>query len=193
EGASAPSVAHITPETADLFLKHTKFNYNKIVSDINKKGKPNSFIFKADFSTSYGTSVTDVHSQNVLGYLEGSDLKDELVVVSAHYDHVGVGANGEIFNGADDDGSGTTGVIEMAQAFALSKEEGHGPRRSILFLAVTGEEKGLLGSDYYTRNPIFPLKNTVTNLNIDMIGRIDPEHEGKPDYIYAIGSDKLSS
>lgn len=193
EGNALPPVAHITQETADLILKKAKLTYNKLVTDINKKGKANSFAFKADFSTSFGTSVVDVHSQNVLGYLEGSDLKNELVVVSAHYDHVGIGEDGAIFNGADDDGSGTTGVLEMAQAFSLSKKEGHGPRRSILFLTVTGEEKGLLGSDYYTRHPIFPLKNTVTDLNIDMIGRIDPEHEGKPDYIYAIGSDKLSS
>src|SRR5690606_30804871 len=128
----------------------------------------------------------------VLGFLEGTDLKDELIVISAHYDHVGV-ENGEIFNGADDDGSGTTGVLEMARAFTKSKRDGHGPRRSILFLAVTAEEKGLLGSDYYSRYPVFPLKNTVSNLNIDMIGRIDPPHESNPNYIYLIGSDKLSS
>src|SRR5690606_28341363 len=101
--------------------------------------------------------------------------------------------NGEVFNGADDDGSGTTGVIEMAKAFAKSKEKGDGPRRSILFRAVTAEEKGLLGSDFYTRYPVFPLENTVTDLNIDMIGRVDPIHESNLDYIYLIGSDKLSS
>src|SRR5690606_5722194 len=120
-------------------------------------------------------------------YLEGSDLKDELLVVSAHYDHVGV-QDGEIYNGADDDGSGVTAILEMAKAFSKSKEDGYGPRRSILFLAVTGEEKGLLGSDYYTRYPVYPLANTVADLNIDMIGRVDPEHESNPNYIYLIGS-----
>ena len=154
----SPAIAHITPETANLFLKSAKETYANLVAKINKKGKPNSFSIKSNFTTTYGTVATDVHSQNVLGYLEGSDLKDELVVVSAHYDHVGIGENGEIFNGADDDGSGTTGVLEMAYAFSQSKKEGHGPRRSILFLAVTGEEKGLLGSDYYTRHPYFPFK-----------------------------------
>lgn len=130
---------------------------------------------------------------NVLGYLEGSDLKDELLVISAHYDHIGIDPTGDVFNGADDNASGTTGIIEIAHAFSQSKKEGNGPRRSILFLAFTGEEKGLLGSDYYTRYPVFPLKNTVTDLHIDMIGRVDPEHDKKPAYVYAIGSDKLSS
>jgi hypothetical protein len=186
-------IAHITPETADLLLKDTKTTYNKLVAKINANGKPNTFAFKANLNATYGTKVIDVFSPNVLGYLEGSDLKDELIVVSAHYDHIGIGPNGEIFNGADDDASGTTAVLEIAEAFSQSKKDGNGPRRSILFLAVTGEEKGLLGSDFYTRHPIFPLRNTVTDLHIDMIGRVDPSHEGKPDYVYLIGSDKLSS
>jgi Zn-dependent M28 family amino/carboxypeptidase len=80
----------------------------------------------------------------------------------------------------------------MAQAFALAKKDGHGPRRSILFMAVTGEEKGLLGSSYYVNNPVLPLEQTVTNLNIDMIGRVDTAHLRNPEYVYLIGSDKLS-
>lgn len=186
-------IAHITPETADLLLKGAKTTYNNLVAKINANGKPNTFAFKANLNTTYGTQVVNVYSPNVLGYLEGSDLKDELVVVSAHYDHIGIGPNGDIFNGADDDASGTTGILEIANAFSQSKKDGKGPRRSILFLAVTGEEKGLLGSDFYTRHPIFPLRNTVTDLHIDMIGRVDPAHEGEPDYVYLIGSDKLSS
>lgn len=186
-------IAHITPETADLLLKDTKTTYKKLVAKINANGRPNTFTFKANLNATYGTKVIDVFSPNVLGYLEGSDLKDELIVISAHYDHIGIGPNGEIFNGADDDASGTTAVLEIAQAFSQSKKDGKGPRRSILFLAVTGEEKGLLGSDFYTRHPVFPLRNTVTDLHIDMIGRVDPAHEGKPDYVYLIGSDKLSS
>lgn len=193
ETAPSIGIAHITPETANIILKKANTDYKKIIAKISKDGRPNTFTFKSDFSTTYGTQVTDVYSPNVLGYLEGSDLKDELIVISAHYDHIGIDTNGDIFNGADDDASGTTGVLEIANAFSKSKKDGHGPRRSMLFLAVTAEEKGLLGSDYYTRHPIFPLENTVTNLNIDMIGRVDPEHEGKPAYIYAIGSDKLSS
>ena len=131
----------------------------------------------------------------MLGYLEGSDLKNELLVVSAHYDHVGLNPAGpdKVFNGADDDGSGTTAVLELARTFAKAKKDGKGPRRSILFLAVVGEEKGLLGSEWYSDNPVFPLSNTVTNLNIDMIGRVDPAHKDSADYLYLIGSDKLST
>ena len=111
--------------------------------------------------------MEEVMSENVLGYLEGSDLKDELVVLTAHYDHIG--RNDEyIFNGADDDGSGTSAILEIAEAFVEAKADGKGPRRSILFMLVTGEEKGLLGSEYYTNNPVFSLENTVVDLNIDM-------------------------
>ena len=114
------------------------------------------------------------------------------MVVSSHYDHVGI-IDGEIHNGADDDGSGTTGVLELAEAWAMAAKDGHRPRRSILFLNVTGEEKGLLGSEYYSDNPLYPLEGTVTNLNIDMIGRIDDAHADDPNYVYIIGSDMLSS
>lgn len=130
-------------------------------------------------------------SQNVLAYIKGSEKPDEVIVISAHYDHVGE-KNGEIYNGADDDGSGTVTILEIAEAFNEAVKNGHGPKRSILFLHVTGEEIGLYGSKYYTENPLFPLENTVCNLNIDMIGRIDPVKENGPDYIYLIGSDKLS-
>lgn len=138
---------------------------------------------------------TMVGTENVLAYLEGTDKKEEVLVISSHYDHVGVNSKGEINNGADDDGSGTVSVMEIAEAFAMAAEEGFTPRRSILFLNVTGEEKGLLGSEYYADNPIFPLENTVNNLNIDMVGRIDYEYQGAEDqdYIYVIGSDMLSS
>ncbi len=144
------------------------------------------------FSISAPQQRTAVTTENVLAFLPGTDLKDEIIVVSAHYDHLGI-IGGEVYNGADDDGSGTVGMLSIAQAFAKAAHAGHGPRRSILFLANTGEEKGLLGSEYYTDHPIFPLANTVTDLNIDMIGRTDVAHEGKPNYVYVIGSDKLSS
>lgn len=140
-------------------------------------------------------SVEDVDTSNVMGYLEGTDLKDEVIVISSHYDHVGVSPTGEIFNGADDDGSGTVAVTEMAEAFAMAAKDGHKPRRSILFLNVTGEEKGLLGSAYYSEHPIFPLENTVANINIDMVGRIDYEYQDaeNTDFVYAIGSEMLST
>lgn len=131
-------------------------------------------------------------SENVLGFIKGSEFPDEVIVLSAHYDHVGVDKNGNVYNGADDDGSGSMALLEIAQAFHQAAKDGKGPRRSILILHVTGEEIGLYGSKYYTDNPIFPLENTVSNLNIDMIGRIDPDKANNDNYVYLIGSDRLS-
>nr|WP_314490663.1 M28 family peptidase [uncultured Chryseobacterium sp.] len=130
-------------------------------------------------------------SENILAFVEGSEKPEEIIVISAHYDHVGT-KNGVVYNGADDDGSGTVAVMEIAKAFQSAKKAGNGPKRSILFLHVTGEEHGLFGSEYYSDNPVFPLANTVVDLNIDMIGRDDPENRGKK-YVYVIGSDMLSS
>lgn len=106
-------------------------------------------------------------SENIWAFIEGSEKPDEIVVLSAHYDHVGI-KDGEVYNGADDDGSGTVALMEMAAAFQKAKNEGNGPKRSILILHVTGEEHGLHGSRYYSENPLFPLKNTVADVNIDM-------------------------
>ena len=131
-----------------------------------------------------------IKGENVLGYIEGGDLKNELIVITAHYDHLGK-HDSLVFNGADDDGSGTVAALEIAEAFILAKKAGKGPRRSVLIMPVSGEEKGLLGSKYYTDNPIFPLKNTVANLNIDMIGRLDDWHD-TANYVYLIGADRLS-
>ncbi|NRD19912.1 M28 family peptidase [Winogradskyella eckloniae] len=133
-------------------------------------------------------------SENVVAFIKGSEKPDEILVISAHLDHEGI-KNGKVYNGADDDGSGTVAMLEIAEAFKTAQQNGHGPKRSILFLHVTGEEKGLLGSKYYADNdPIFPLENTVADLNIDMIGRTDPKRTiGTRNYIYLIGSDKLST
>ena len=130
-----------------------------------------------------------VETENVIAIIKGSEKPDEYVVITAHLDHVGVDDTG-IYNGADDDGSGTVALLEIAEAFKKAADKGKGPKRSIVFLHVTGEEKGLLGSAYYTDNPIYPLENTIVNLNVDMIGRIDPSRREKNrDYIYLIGSD----
>ena len=133
-----------------------------------------------------------VDSENVVAFIQGSEFPEEIIVLSAHLDHVGVDEKGNVFNGADDDGSGTVAMLEMAEAFQKAVKDGNGPKRSILFLHVTGEEIGLYGSRYYTENPIFPLANTVCNLNTDMIGRIAPDKVDTPNYIYLIGSDRLS-
>ena len=132
-------------------------------------------------------------SENILAFIEGSEKPNEVIIISAHLDHIGKDFYGRVFNGADDDGSGTVAILEIAEAFKKAADEGNGPKRSVLFLHVTAEEKGLLGSLYYTLNPSFPLSNTVSNLNIDMIGRVDDKHKDETNYVYLIGSDKLSS
>ena len=135
----------------------------------------------------------NVKTENVVAIIPGSENPEEYIVISAHLDHVGQ-KNGQIYNGADDDGSGNVAMLEIAEAFQIAVKENNKPKRSIIFLHVTGEEKGLLGSRYYTENPLYPLKETIANLNIDMIGRLDPKRVDKdPNYIYLIGSDKLSN
>ena len=143
-----------------------------------------------DFITTLFAKRRLVKGENVLGYIEGSDLKDEIIMITAHYDHLGK-HDTLIFNGADDNGSGTSAVLEIAEAFMIAKKQGKGPRRSILIMPVSGEEKGLLGSKHYTDNPVYPLEMTVANLNIDMIGRLD-YYNDTADYVYLIGSDMLS-
>jgi Zn-dependent M28 family amino/carboxypeptidase len=134
----------------------------------------------------------EVETENVAAIIKGSKFPEEYIVISSHLDHIGI-KNGEINNGADDDGSGTVALLEIAEAFKMAADVGQGPKRSLIFLHVTGEEKGLLGSSYYANNPLYPLTQTMTNLNVDMIGRTDPKREDKdPNYIYLIGADRLS-
>jgi Zn-dependent M28 family amino/carboxypeptidase len=164
---------------------------------ISETGKPASQEIKISLSVSANKVTKPVRAENVLGFLEGSDpkLKKEVLVITAHYDHLGLESSGNdrVYNGADDDGSGTTGVLMMAEAFAKAKSAGEGPKRSILFMTFTGEEKGLLGSQWYAEHPVFALENTISDLNIDMIGRGDKAHEGDNNFIYIIGSNMLSS
>ena len=190
-------VIFISREMANAILSEgppseKKQNTEKIVAKISKKGTPVKINVKTNLVIDIKNNIQKIEAENVLAYLEGTDLKDELIVITAHYDHLGKEGD-VVFNGADDDGSGTVAIIQLAQTFAIAKKEGHGPRRSILFMTVSGEEKGLLGSGYYSEHPVFPLKNTVCDLNIDMIGRQDEKHKNNPNYIYLIGSDKLSS
>lgn len=163
---------------------------------ISKKKKTTSKALKTTVEIHVKREKKNITAENVLCFIEGSDpkLKNEVVIVSAHYDHIGIGADGQINNGADDDGSGTVSSLEIAEAWVKAKKDGHGPRRSILVLNVSGEEKGLLGSEWYSEFPVFSLENTVCDLNIDMIGRMDEEHKTTgPEYVYIIGSDKLST
>ena len=150
-------------------------------------------IYNKNINIEYKNNSEPFSSENVIAVIKGNERPDEYIIISAHLDHIGI-HDGSVFNGADDDGSGTVAILEIAQAFQNAVKNGHGPKRSIVFLHLTAEEKGLLGSQYYTdHNPVFELEKTVANLNIDMIGRTDPKRKKRNrNYIYLIGSDKLS-
>lgn len=191
-GSSSGRMSLVTYANEMLFFIVNENISKALVKDIETNDTAKSI--SVDFSLDYKNKSKQIASENVAAIIRGNEKPNEYIIISAHLDHEGV-KNGEIYNGADDDGSGTVAIIEMAQAFAKAESEGNGPKRSIVFLNVTAEEKGLLGSKYYTDiNPIFPLADTVANLNIDMIGRLDPKREKKNrNYVYLIGSDKLST
>ncbi|WP_316811309.1 M28 family peptidase [Pedobacter heparinus] len=192
-------VIYIGTSLANQIFKAAKTTLDAVKKKLTDTGKPASQVITTAITASAQKTETKVRAENVLGYMEGSDpkLKKEVLVITAHYDHIGItpeakGAD-KINNGADDDGSGTTGVLMIAEAFSKAKRAGKGPKRSILFMTVTGEEKGLLGSEWYSEYPVFPLANTITNLNIDMIGRGDAAHASDNNFVYIIGSDMLST
>lgn len=180
----------------EQLLKTAKAKSGKLKTGLTS----NPSVPKLSFSKLKPTYTSEITrkvtpTENVLAFMKGSEFPDELLILTAHFDHIGI-TRGQVNNGADDDGSGTSAILEIAEAFSLAAKAGYTPRRSILFMTVSGEEKGLLGSKFYTDHPVYPLKNSVVNLNIDMIGRIDPKYEKREDsanYVYLIGSDKLSS
>lgn len=161
----------INQHTADGLLKPTGLNLAQMQEKINSTGKPVSEEVKdLTVTLRVGLERDDFTACNVVGMIEGSDpvLKNECVVYTAHFDHEGVDEKGEVYNGADDNASGSMGLLEIAEAFNNLKNK---PLRSIVFAWVNGEEKGLLGSQFYTEHPVFPMKNTLVDINLDMIGR----------------------
>ncbi len=169
-GTRIPTI-RVSRQMADVILGYAGRNVDSLKADIGKDLKSHSMALPGVTMTVRNTTKSKlVSSHNVLGYIEGSDpeLKKEVLVIGAHLDHLGM-RGPYIFNGADDNGSGSVGVLEVAEAFAKNPVK---PKRTILFALWTGEEKGLLGSRYYMSHPYFPLKNTVTDLNMDMISRV---------------------
>ena len=185
-------MAYVSADMANKAFSRNKTSIKKLSKGINKTKQTKNFVLGSPFEFEMKVKQERLSGENVLGFIEGTDKKEELIIITAHYDHIGKEGE-EVYNGADDDGSGTVTVLEIAEAFAQAKKEGHGPRRSVLCMPVSGEEKGLLGSRYYTEHPAWPLEQTVCDLNIDMVGRIDEKHEGNPNYVYLIGSDRLST
>jgi hypothetical protein len=181
---------------------------NTDLAKINStSGEPVQGFAFSDAKTASVTVTTDVdrvNTQNVVALWEGSDpvLKNEMVALGAHYDHVGTNPNApgedKIWNGADDDGSGTVAVLAIAEALAKAKTR---PKRSVLLVWHAGEEKGLLGAEYFNKYPTVDIKNVIAQLNIDMIGRSKKEGDTKPvnkdlsgpNAVYVIGSEMMSS
>ncbi len=190
--AMLPKVIFISRNVADELLKGTGKNLTDLQKEINTTLKPQSFAVegKEIIITERIVSEEKVLN-NVAGYVEGSDpvRKKEVVIFSAHYDHIGAQGN-QVNAGADDDASGCAALLEMAEAFAGLKKK---PLRSVLFLWVAGEEIGLFGSQSYVNNPLFPLEETVSDLNMDMIGRVREEADSTtatpmtgPDEVFVI-------
>ncbi|MES2775375.1 MAG: M28 family peptidase [Bacteroidota bacterium] len=186
------SLAHSTLDS--LFGKE---NFKQILDLVKKKKQLNQLAIKnvaADVELTYKEATEKRKARNVIGYIKGSERPDEYVYMTAHMDHLGTNGK-DIFRGADDDGSGTSAVMAMAAAFADATKDGFRPKRSIIFMTVSGEEKGLWGSDYATSHPVVELEKVSANINTDMIGRIDPKRKNGDslNYVYAVGSDKIST
>lgn len=200
QGTPSQNILYIHPSLASELLEleseselHT-YNVELAAGD--------NSIRQLNHHLSYTPYFTDrITTENVVAFLQGSDpeLQDEVVILMAHYDHIGyeTDPHGEliIYNGADDNGSGTAALIAAAEAIHLASEAGFRPRRSILFLHVSAEEIGLLGSRFYSDHPLIPIEQTVAAFNADMIGRSDPRNleSGDTDYVYLIGGDIISS
>jgi len=185
-----PSIYTISSKIAESIMGS---EWNTLVQN-GKAGQVPSKTVKANTLLELNKKVLMLQSTNVLGYLEGTDKKDEWLIITAHYDHLGKRGD-VIYYGADDDGSGTVSVLEIAEAFAKAKAAGNGPRRNVLIMTVSGEEKGLWGSEYFSDNPAVPLDKVTADLNIDMVGRVDTERKTADtlNYIYVVGDDKLST
>lgn len=163
--------------------------------DFNTINTAPSKIYTTNLSLDFNKSTNTLQSSNVVGVLEGTDKKDEFLFLTSHYDHLGK-RDTVIYYGADDDGSGTTSVLEMAKAFTDAASKGYHMRRTLVFMTVSGEEKGLWGSEYYSEHALFPIDKTTADLNTDMVGRVGSDFIGNKDslnYVYVIGDDKLSS
>lgn len=203
QGGFPKSYTQVSPQLAaeilDLNSTRELYTLRKEVADNITEFQPRTTGYHLDYSPYSGT--VEVEGKNVLAYIEGSDpkLKEEVVVLMAHYDHIGLSMPDEsgdmLNNGADDNGSGSMALLTIAEALQNAKNDGIGLDRSVLILHVSAEEKGLLGSRYYSDHPVIPIEQTVTVFNADMIGRSDPENveAGTTDYVYLIGGEIISS
>jgi hypothetical protein len=183
---------NISVNLADELLKPAGKTLKEIVDEVEKSGKSKVFTLKTSAAIHGNVVYQKLNVNNIIGIIEGSDLKNEYIVLSAHHDHMGI-MDEEIYNGADDNASGVASVLEVARVLAKARKEGNGPRRSVVILFSAAEEMGLIGSGYYVKNPLFPLADTKACINVDMVGRIDDKYKStNGDYIYIV-NDKAAN
>jgi Zn-dependent M28 family amino/carboxypeptidase len=193
------SLDRIEPKTREMavenvkeedFLQFYSPEEREIIQDYTKTGKlkrKQKKQLKKIIHFDFDMRTRAVPTSNIIGIIEGTDLKEEAIILTAHYDHLGE-VDGKVYNGADDNASGTAALLEIAKVFTKAKGEGYAPRRTILFAAFSAEEEGLLGSKFYASQPAFPFDNTIANLNFDMIGRVSEAYEDNPNYVYLAGT-----
>lgn len=189
----SPPVVFISREMAlRLFPESHEEILEKSIDRIRKTGKPSTFMTSSDAELRIKESTAILLGENVAGMIRGTGSRDEYLVISAHYDHLGI-RDSVLYPGADDNASGMSGLLEIARIFSLESRAGHPPVRNIIFLSVSGEEKGLLGSAWFVKHPPVPEEKIIADLNIDMIGRTDAVHDsaGISDYIYIIDPGSL--
>jgi hypothetical protein len=182
----------ISTNLADKLIESTKKTLKEITDEVEKSKIPQIFTLNTSVEIHGNVIYRKMDVSNIIGIIEGSDPKNEYVVLSAHHDHVGI-INGEIYNGADDNASGVSSVLEIARLLAKAKSEGNGLPHSVVFLFFAAEELGLIGSNYYVKNPIFPLTDAKACINVDMVGRVDSKYEStNGNYIYIVNSEKTN-
>lgn len=194
KGYDLPNHIFISSTMAKNIIGDNEKAILKARNNITKKGKFKPVTLKKPIMINMVRKQTLVEGRNIAAYIEGTSKKEECIIVSAHYDHIGQKGD-VVYYGADDNASGSTTLLELTEGYVQALKNGDQPKRSIMFTWVTGEEKGLLGSNYYVENPLIPLANSVANINIDMVGRIDKKYteSGLESYSYVIGSDRLST
>jgi hypothetical protein len=177
---------------ANRLLRSTGKTVGKIIDELEKTGKPKTITLKTSAEIHGNVKYTKMNVNNIIGIIEGSDLKDEYIILSAHYDHMGI-MNDGIYCGADDNASGVSSVLEIARIVSKAKKEGRGLRRSLVVLFPAAEEMGLIGSNYYVNNPVFPLADAKACINVDMVGRIDGKYKStNGDYIYIVNDEQTN-
>lgn len=182
---------YISEERINELLSADAIRIKDLQDSINKTMRPASFQLHQGLSINIEIKLQVVHAPNVVGLIFGTDTTSGNIIVSAHHDHLGMFGS-DIYHGASDDAAGTAALLQMAALMSDAIHKGIRPKHTIIFLSTTGEEGGDLGSFFYAEHPLSPIKKTIADINLDVLGRIDDAHTGKADssnYVYALVKD----